>query len=513
MNRSIRRRALLLVVAFAVLAVACSSGSDDNSSSDAASASAGPRDGGTLRVGALGKTSAVVRDPHENIPNESDFIILSLVYEALTVPGEDPVTARLASSWKSDDLKRWRFEIADGATFSDGRPVTADDVVWSLKRLRASKAGSSRLPGVQEAGILKDGDGAVVLVSDTPNAELPLLIRLQSFVMPQGSTDPATAPGSGPYKLESFDDGNAVLVPNEHWHGPKVHLDRIEVKLFEDPTALANAAISGQIDLASNVGAVAARVAEDADGVEVVRRPNDLVIPIVTRVADGPFSDARVRQAMRLGVDRNALVTGALQGFGTVANDILGVGDPNIEKSLPQRKPDLEKAKKLLADAKFDLAKEYPIVATREIPGLVETATLFASQMKEIGIKLKVVEEETGTFYDNTWLKAPLYVTYWGTNDSLAFFLNKTMLSTATQNETGVKDPELDTLINTAVGDPDEAARSRALREVQRYQYDKGGYIVWGMADGVDLVSEKVHGVPKAPGYGRVFLERAWIED
>ncbi|MET9869769.1 ABC transporter substrate-binding protein [Streptomyces sp. NPDC006386] len=161
------------------LLAACGSG-DETSAKSPAGKGEKPRRGGTLRVGALGRASAITRDPHGTQANESDYLIISLVYDTLTVPGAKPNTVpRLAASWQaSDDLKTWRFTLAKGAKFHDGTPVTAEDVVWSLKRLRATPSGASRLPGIKAGNIKAEGTDTVVLVSDYPNAELPQLTRL-----------------------------------------------------------------------------------------------------------------------------------------------------------------------------------------------------------------------------------------------------------------------------------------------------------------------------------------------
>ena len=100
------------------------------------------------------------RDPHGTQANESDYLIISLVHDTLTVPGAEPNTVpRLAANWQaSDDLKTWRFTLAEGAKFHDGTPVTAADVVWSLKRLRNTPAGASRLPGIRPGNIKAEGD-------------------------------------------------------------------------------------------------------------------------------------------------------------------------------------------------------------------------------------------------------------------------------------------------------------------------------------------------------------------
>jgi peptide/nickel transport system substrate-binding protein len=507
-----RRQALLGMgtIAGAGLLSACG-GRGSDLAANAQPADGPLRRGGTLRVGALGKRSAIERDPHKVQPNESDYLISCLVFEALTVPAATPVAPRLMSRWEpSGDLRRWRFEIAAGARFHDGSPVTADDVVWSLRRLRGLPNGEFRLPGIDANGIRKDSPRSIVIRTDGPNAEVAMAVRLQSFVFKEGERRPGRGPGSGPFKLHSYDDGDAVLVRHADWHGGDVPLDRIEVRLFDDAEALTTAVLGGQLDLAANVGPLAARLAARDTDLRIVRRPNDMAMPIVMRVADGPFADPDVREAIRLAVDRPKLVRNALNGYGIVANDILGTGDPlYVGDDLGQRARDLEAARDLLRRASFDLAGSYELFTTSDTPGLIESATLFATQMKDVGVRVKVVRQDSAAFYDKTWLKAPLYMTYWGTNDSVLFFVGRTMTSKAAQNETAWKDKRLDSLYRRAIGDPSEKHRADAVRDLQRLQHEAGGYVVWGMADGLDIARENVRRLPRTGGYGRMFIENS----
>ncbi|MEV4164413.1 ABC transporter substrate-binding protein [Nonomuraea dietziae] len=504
-------------VGLAALLAACGSG--DSGAKPTAQASARslaqgePVSGGTLRIGALGRASAITRDPHGTQANESDYLIISLLYDTLTAPGATVNTApRLAASWKADqDVTTWRFTLAKGATFHDGSPVTAEDVAWSLRRLRETPAGAARLPGVKADNIKADGD-SVVLTSDYPNADLPLMLRLTTFVMKKGTEEVAGAPGSGPFKLDWYRDGNARLVRNDTWHGGKPYLDAIEVKIFESPQAMANALLGGQIDVASNVGAVAARVAASRQDVQVLRRPDDMAMPIVMRTTEGsPYADPRVREALRLAVDREAMVKQVLSGYGKVANDVLGTGDPAFAKDLPQRARDLARARQLLQEAGFDLSKTYELRTTEDISGLAESAALFATQVREVGVQIKVVKEDSGAFWDKTWLKGDLYTTYWGTNDSVIFFASKLLLTGAGQNESAWSDAEFDQAYKQAVGTLDPTAREQALRRLQEIQHQRSGYLLWGMADGIDLAAPTVRDLPKLPGYGRVQLERVWL--
>jgi peptide/nickel transport system substrate-binding protein len=510
-----RRQVLWAGGAMGAAALLAACGGGDETPAGAGGTGGRPRRGGTLRVGALGRVSAITRDPHGTQANESDYLIISLVHDTLTVPGTRPNTVpRLAARWQpSDDLKTWRFTLAEGAKFHDGTPVTAEDVVWSLKRLRDTPSGASRLPGVEPGNIRAEGKNTVVLVSDYANAELPQLTRLTTFVLKKDTKDSdlGRAPGTGPFKLDWFRSGNARLVRNDDWYGGDVHLDAIEVKIFESPQAMANALLAGQIDVASNVGAVAARTAEKRHDIRIVRRPDDMAMPIVMRTADGPFADAKVREALRLAVDRDAMVKQVLSGYGTVANDILGTGDPAYAEDIPQRGRDLARARRLLKEAGFDTSRTYKLLTTEDIAGLAESATLFASQVREAGVRVEVVKQESATFWEKTWLKGDLYTSYWGTNDSVVFFAGKTMLSDSGQNETGWKNTAFDAAYRKAMATKDATARAKALHEFQRIEYDESGYLLWGMADGVDLAGAAVRDLPTLPGYGRVQLERAWL--
>ncbi|MGC0416466.1 ABC transporter substrate-binding protein [Embleya sp. AB8] len=501
------------------LLAACSTGSGSGSSSatgkpnPAGGPAGAPVRGGTLRVGALGRAAANVRDPHGVPANESDYLIAALVYEPLTMPGApDPVAPRLMSKWEpSADLTAWRFTIADNAVFHDGTPVTADDVVWSMRRLHGMPSGPMRMPGVKPENIVADGARTVVLTSDYPNTELPLQLRMMTFVLKKDTTNVVGSPGTGPFRLDWYRDGNARLVRNDRWHGGDIPLDAIEVRMFENAAAMGNALAGGQLDVASNVGAVTARTFQGRPNIGVVRRKNDVAMPIVMRVADGPFADQRVREAIRLTVDRPAMVEQVLSGYGTIANDVLGTGDPMYATDLPQRVRDLARAGKLLDEAGFDRGKTYEIFTTDEISGLVESATLFARQMKDVGVKVDIVKQDSNTFYDKTWLKAPLYTMNWGTNDSLAFYAGKLMLSDASNNEAAWRSPAFDAAYRQAISTANPARRKELLHEVQKLQYEQSGYLLWGMADGVDLAGAKVRNLPQLGGFGRVLLEKTWL--
>lgn len=466
-----------------------------------------------LRVGALGQASDIVRDPHQRIPNDSDFMIMTLVYDTVTMPGANPIAApRLAQRWEPNSaITEWRFTINKGAAFHDGSPVTAQDAAWSLRRL-FEIGGTSRVP-VRAAQDISAEGGDLVIRTPNPNSLLPVILRINSFIVPEGTSkfEQGTI-GSGPFKLESYDHGNASLVRNDDWHLTPSRLDGIEITRFDDVSGMLNAVLSGQIDLASNVSAIAARSAEGKGDVKVVRRPQNSVIAVTMDTSKGPFADPQVREAMKLGTDREALVKQVYSGYGQVGNDIMGSGDPNYADSIRQRKRDVGKAKGLLASAGFDTSKTYTLFTKQDYAGEVELAKAFASQMKDIGLRLNVSVQEDTTFYERTWTKAPLYTNGRETLDSVLYLAQTYITSSAKNNETNFQDDEFDTAVEKALGaEPDSRSYKKALAKVQEIEHERGGYIVWGVAQGIDVAAKRVQNLPKLGGTGRCQLWQASI--
>ncbi len=518
MSTELTRRGALGMLAGAAGAIAltaCGASGSGIPGQSAGTTSAGPpRRGGTLRVGAVGTASKQQRDPHMLLRNDSDNLIMSLVYDPLTVPALGaPVAPRLAKSWSADPTQReWTFTLADGAVFSDGSPVRPADVVYSLKRLRGKPGGDWKVP-VAPDDIKVAGSDAVQLISSTPNSQLPLLLRFMTFVMKEGSPGLVTnSPGTGPFILDSYTDGNARLRANEKWYGGRPYVDAVEVTRFDDTQALANAVTSGQIDLASAVGPLAGRAATGRGDLAVVRRPSDMNVMLAMRSADGPFADPRVRQAVAKGVDRRSMVAQVYSGWGGVANDVLGIHDPQLDSSLVRTR-DVDGAKRLLADARFDTGKRYTLYTKNEAFGEVAGARLLATQLRDIGLQIDVDEQEPSVFYDKYWKspQAQLMTVGWGTNDSVVFYAGKILASTSSNDETAFNDAEYDRafgeLLAHGVG-PQQDAASRTL---QRIEFERGPYVSWGLSDSVDVTSSTVHGVPTIPGYGRVQLEKVWL--
>ncbi|MFG3689301.1 ABC transporter substrate-binding protein [Micromonospora sp. NPDC047740] len=470
--------------------------------------------GDTLRYVSIGSPATASNDPHGGLANESDALRFALTYDVLTGQGPDGRTQpRLAETWQPDKtLTRWRFALRRTAVFSDGRPVRAADVLYSLRRIeRKATENYGRLAAFDLAASRVVDEHTVEIVSRQPFADVPRALESVTFVVPEGSDDFTTpVPGSGPFRLISSDAQTAVLERHDRWWGPTPPLRRIEVRAVADPQARAQAVLSGQADVAASIAPTAAKQAEGRADLTLVRRPAVTMYPFVMRTDRKPFNDPRVREAVKLAADRPALVQAAFLGYGQVGDDVLAPADPSAPTGLASRQRDVARAKQLLAEAGYGNGLTVTLHTTTSYPGMDTSATLFARQLAEAGITAQVKLNPPDTYFTNVWAKQDFYTGYFG---GIPFFdvARVALLSTSPTNETAWKRPAFDTALNAALANPDEAARNRALGELQRQVRDEGGYVVWGTGDGLDLTRKGVQGLPTGPGFARLFIDQVRV--
>jgi peptide/nickel transport system substrate-binding protein len=208
-----------------------------------------------------------------------------------------------------------------------------------------------------------------------------------------------------------------------------------------------------------------------------------------------PFTDNRVRQAMRLIVDRKAMLEQVLSGYGRVANDLYSPFDACFDSSLAQREQDIEQAKSLLKQAGKD-GMTVDLHTTNGAAGMVDSATIFASQAKAAGITVNVHNDPN--YYGNQYLKLAFSVDFWGTRNYLPQVANGS-LPTAPYNEThwppkSGPGSNFISLYKQALAEVDEAKRCDIVHEMQGLEYNYGGYVIPFFNNLVDAYSSKVAG-------------------
>jgi peptide/nickel transport system substrate-binding protein len=204
----------------------------------------------------------------------------------------------------------------------------------------------------------------------------------------------------------------------------------------------------------------------------------------------------KVRQAMRLLVDREQMISQVLSGQGRVANDLYSPYDPAYNNDLPQRHQDLDQAKSLLRQAgQSDLRVE--LVTSPVFQGIVEAAQVIAEQAKGAGVTINVRKVDTGTFYGDNYLSWTFAQDFWATRTYLSQVAQGS-LPDSPYNETHWKDPEFLDLIGQARAELDDAKRTELLKAAQKIEWERGGLIVWSFSNQIDAYNTTVGGFEPA---------------
>ena len=461
--------------------------------------------GGRLRVGHVGGGKAETFDPATG----STFIDASRylnVYDLLVrADNKLELVPGLATEWEpNDDSTVWQFKLRPDVVWHDGKPFTAQDVIYTLQSWGSKKhIAHSASTQMRLDELSAPDDLTLEIPLKGPNARLADSFTQQNNVIIQdGATDFTNPIGTGPFKLESFTVGERSLaVRNEdYWEEGKPYVDEWEDISISDNAARLNALLSGEIDMMSQIEPTQAKAKLESGEIQIIRAPSPTAIQVFYMAVDiPPFDDPKVRQAFRLIPDRQGLIDRALLGFATSANDLPGKGLWNFADDLPPREQDLEQARALLAEAGQENL-EVTLHTSEIVPGFVEAATLFAEMAKEAGVTVKIKKEDPNAYFDTSKLytKLDFGQSFW-TYSSLALWYEQSLLSDAIWNETHWRDKSYDELIRQAQGATDEATALDLWHQVQEVQYNEGGYIVWANLEILDAAANNVKGlVPSA---------------
>ncbi|MGZ0151322.1 ABC transporter substrate-binding protein [Kribbella sp. WER1] len=465
-------------------------------------ATAEPKAGGRLRAVYAGGGAKEVLDPHV----QSLFVDIArhkAIYEKLVELGPDlkPVP-RLAAKWDHDGTATtWRFTLRD-ATFHDGAKLVADDVLYSLSRIAdpavPDRVAQSSLGTLDLKRSRAIGPSTVELFLTEPNAEFPaLLAGIGTQIVRNGFKDPAKPVGTGAFRYVSFEAGRSMVASryDDYWDGP-ARIEELHI-LSADSDARANAVQGGQAEYANDMTATFARTAEAGKTVRIVAAKASTMQAFVMKVDQAPFDNPDVRLAFKLLADRQRLVDVVLAGRGEVGNDLFGKGYQYYPTDLPPRERDVDRAKALLAKAGL-VGKQIEIFTADASAGFVAAATLFAEQVAEAGVRLKVTTGSPQTYAKDLLTKGAI-----GNHRSGAMpipqYVTDRLLSHSPFNVTHWRRPAFDAAFAAARAVTDEAERSRRYGVLQKTLRDQGGILAWGLPDYLVAVSAKVQGVQAAP--------------
>lgn len=476
MRGTLAMRAGVIAVAAALLA-AC--GSDDSGGSGGGGGDAGePQSGGSASIIQFSEPRTLDPAIMGNLAATNALVGNSLFGQLLRVDTEGEVEYGLAEDLStSDGGTTWKLVLRDGLTFSDGTPFDAAAVAYNWERIKDPATGS------RTAGY------AVLIDTMTPSGQtldftltqpIPLYHETISsqpmnwIASPQALQAGAAAfdenpIGAGPFVLDSWQrSGEMVLARNDSYYdSPRPYLDELVLTVNPDATQRFGTLTSGGADGAVSTSPEQLALATGGGAESVIHPTGDSLVEVMNaRIA--PFDDVRARQAVFLGVDRDAVNAAAFQGEGDVPETLFKDDSPyNGDTTLPEY--DQEAAQELfdeLADDGKPVQFTITTLSNTETRRVAEAIQAQLNQYDNVDVELEVLDQSASfakysarTFQMTNGLLRTADV-------DLYSFLN----SESESNVSGVSDPELDAALEEGLSAADQDARADAYAQVaERY--------------------------------------------
>jgi len=484
-----------------------------------------PKRGGTLVVGMSQDLPGL--DPHPSTSTIT-YQVLSLVYQGLVDFDRDlKIKPVLAESWKvSPDGKQWTFALRKGVKFHNGRPLTASDVKFSLDRIldpKTAARGKGALSIIESVQVV---DPQTVRVHLT-RASGAFLSRIagtyQAILPPEAVQGPAFKPiGTGPFQLTEWKTNERVELKrfDGYWEAGLPYLDALTLKPVPDGTVRLTALKTGDagfIQLIPLESLAELQAAPSKDYVISTVKGGGGFSAIILNSRKPPFNDVRVRRAVALATDKKEVGLGVWRGFAQPVNQWMPPGTPWFF-NVPDRKVDVEQAKKLLAEA--GIAKGTKLTHTvGQVANLVPAAQVFQAQLTRIGIDLQLEVLDWPAY-----IKRQRAMDFTSTNTNFfpkvdpddAYYRYFHSKGGANELSGGYANPAADKLLEEGEATIDPAKRAEAYRRLVELLEDEVPVVTTGLGDAavgwrtpVKGFEPHIIGLLAYPGGG---LPNVWLE-
>jgi peptide/nickel transport system substrate-binding protein len=506
LSRQAQRPAVLLLALLLGVLSGCGGGADSgkapaNADKQADAGKSSPKTGATLTV-------ARPRDPDNLDPivptdNESIYTML-LIYDQLVRIAKDgkSVEPGLAEKWEvSPDGKSFTFHLRQGVKFHDGTPVTVDDIIYSLNRVKSDK-NSAWADMYADIDTMQAKDPGTLVIT-TKKPYVPMLANLSMFgasIVPKklgesGYDFNAKPLGSGPFIFDHWTKGQEIVLKKnpDYWQKGLPKLDEVKFLLVAEDNTRNLKLQAGEIDIATDVPFSSVAELKSNPKVEVKVEPLMRVDFITLNTTRKPFSDVKIRQAINYAVDRDALIQGVLFGNGKPANTFLPPMSGH-DDSAPGYKLDLAKAQELMKQSSQPngFKTTLNIVSGDSLQNQV--AVIIKEQLAKIGIDVTINQMESGVKrtafraldYD---LSYQLMTSDVIDPDELTVFGGT---STTKTFWTGYNNPKVDQLAKDGQAETDAAKRAQIYKEIQKILGEDAPYIYLYYVPGATAVSKQV---------------------
>ena len=440
-----------------------------------------PKKGGTLIWGHSETTQNL--DIHQTGTASTLRLLQNVHNSIVTVDKGLNVVPSLAKSFEqSADGLTYTFHLRPGVKFHDGKAMTGADVKYSFERCKAKETGAVNFEVFNDVETIDTPDDVTVVIK-LKRINAPFLSRLAEngagAILPAGSGDmQGKMPiGAGPFKFVRREFGHEVELArfDDYWDGP-AYLDKIISREVTEPTVRLTGLRTGEMHVINDI---------PADRMKEVKADPKLQVltwfplnwDFVNMNHDyAPFKDARVRMAIDLLIDKEALLQGALWGEGRTTASPSYPTSSSYNSTLKNRPQDIAKAKALLAEAGYGPGKlDVVFKATTNYPYHIESAQIMLEWFKEAGINMKIEQLTWADWLSQVWVNKDFQIsmmnffTLWEPD----FLYYSLFNSTGAFNYRKIKDATIDDLTQKARITADPAVRADIYKAVQQQVFDQ----------------------------------------
>lgn len=426
-----------------------------------------------------------------NQPSSQNSLMVNAMYNRLMDLNDNfrPLP-ELATKWSSNRTGTvWTFTLRRGVTFSDGHPFTAADVVWTFRRLidpKTKSEAAATLAFLRARGIRAKGKYTVVFKVPKPVAELPVAISTKNtYIVEKGfntSRLRTRGVGTGPFVPVGFQPVQQVhlFVRNKrYWQKGLPKSPCLAFYVIQEATTRNAALTSGQIDVAQQVDFSTIPAMKTNRTVRLLKTGPSTSMTFPMWVDTAPFNDNRVREALKLVVDRKKMINTVLNGYGLAGDDNpIPPTSPYAWRRTAQ-KQDIPKAKQLLAAAGYNAGNplKVDLYTAEMIPGAVNMAQVYKQMAALAGVQVNVIVGPASEYWDNVWLKHPFEMSGWNARPpnealSIAYRCNAAYPESHWCNKT------YDALLDKATTTVNATKRRTLYQRVAKMMSLQGGEII-----------------------------------
>jgi len=486
-----------------------------------AAAQAGqPKRGGILKVG-------LQADPTSLDPQKTSltalFHVTEHIYSMLVRLKPDlTVEPDLAEKWDiSADGKTYTFTLRKGVKFHSGKPLVAADVKYTFDRLvdKATASPNATLLAPAES-VAAPNETTVVITLKTADASfLTNLVAPATAIINKDAVDKygdltKNADGTGPFKFKEYVPNTRVVLERnpEYFEAGKPYVDGIEMTIASDDTARTAAVKTGTVDFIEYAPLKDIPSLKTDTSLSLAGDQNTNIRFVGLNVTRKPYNDLKVRQAIALAVDREAVLGPAVFGFGTPTLEIF---PPGYWAGLGTKSPnaDIAKAKQMLADAGYPSGFNTTILSWSQYSFLSNAAVVFQEQLKQIGISADINLEENAAFIKD-YLDNNFDLTVSGTSAYVdpndIYFRN--FGTGQPSNAVRYSNPKADELIAAGVATTDQAKRKQVYQQLQQLLLDEAPWINLYIAQQFEAMKTYVKGYTHIPTGTNYTLKDVWLE-